>query len=190
MDKVIVIGAGGHGRAVAEALLLEGRYTVVGFVDDQGRVGEEIFGLPMLGKVDQLPELRSRAAYALVAIGNNAVRKKLCLSAEEAGFALASVVHPAAIVSPSSQLQRGVAVMAAAVVGTEAVLARGVILNAGAIADHHCRLDEFAHLGVGVHLAGGVRIGANAWLQAGSAAGYGVAVPAESIYPPGSSLKA
>ncbi|WP_148717334.1 PglD-related sugar-binding protein [Chitinolyticbacter meiyuanensis] len=190
MNEVIVVGAGGHGRAVAEALLLEGRYRIAGFVDDQTIVGVEVFGLPILGKTDQLPELKRLATHAIVAIGNNTVRKKLSLLAEEAGFTLVTVVHPAAVVAPSAQLQPGVAVMSAAVVGTEAVLARGVILNAGAIADHHCRLDEFAHLGVGVHLAGGVHIGASAWLQAGSAAGYGVAVAPESIYPPGSSLKA
>jgi hypothetical protein len=53
---------------------------------------------------------------------------------------------------------------------------------------YHCRLDDFAHLGVGVHLAGGVKVGASAWMQAGSSAGYRVEVPAGSVVLPGTGL--
>jgi UDP-3-O-[3-hydroxymyristoyl] glucosamine N-acyltransferase len=73
-------------------------------------------------------------------------------------------------------------------VGTEAILGRGCVVNVNASVDHHCRLDDFAHLGVGVHLAGGVRVGASAWMQAGSSAGYRVEVPAGSVVLPGTGL--
>lgn len=190
MKKILVVGGGGHGRAVAEMLLLlDQEFDLQGFIDDQCPVGMLILGKPVLGSSEQLYQLRNRADWVVVAIGNNQVRQRLCQHALAGGFQLATVRHPAAWVSPSAELGRGAVVMAGAIVGTEAILGEGAIVNSGAIIDHHGRLDEFAHLGVGVNLAGGVHIGSGAWLQAGCSAGYGVKVPAWSVYEPGHALK-
>lgn len=187
--RLLVVGAGGHGRSVAEAVQLSGDFEMVGFLDDGAFArGDDVWGLPVLGPASEFASYAALASHAVVAIGNNALRQKLCAQLQAAGFALACVVHPRAIVSPRAQLGEGVAVMAGAIVGTEAVLGQGVIVNCGAVVDHHAQVHEFGHLGVNACMAGGSVLGALAWMQAGSAIGYGVQLAAGTVLKPGEAL--
>lgn len=188
--RVIVIGAGGHGRSMAEAILLLGRDELIGFVDDGADADSRVWSYPMLGRTDALHTLREHAHAVVVAIGNNSVREKLHARVREAGFELLSVIHPTAFVSPTAALGAGCAVMAGVVVGTEAQLGEGVIVNCGATVDHHCRVDAFGHLGVNASMAGGSVLGHRAWMQAGSALGYGVQVEEDAVLAPGEARSA
>lgn len=191
MSQIIVIGAGGHGRSVAEALLLSGQYKVVGFLDDGVKPQTQIYQLPVLGPVDNLESHRSRVSLAAVAIGNNSIRAQWFDRLRAAGFALPPIVHPRAFVSPSASIGEGCTIMGGAVIGTEAWLGIGVVINSGAIVDHHCRVEDFGHLGTGACMAGGSVLGPGAWMQAGSAIGYNtyinakdVLVPCQGVSPP------
>ena len=187
--RLLVVGAGGHGRSVAEAVLMSGDFEMVGFLDDGAFArGGDVLGLPVLGPANAFADYAALALHAVVAIGNNALRQKMCAQLQAAGFALARVVHPRAIVSPRAQLGEGVAVMAGAIVGTEAVLGQGVIVNCGAVVDHHAQVHDFGHLGVNACMAGGSVMGALAWMQAGAALGYGVTLPSGVTLAPGEAV--
>jgi sugar O-acyltransferase (sialic acid O-acetyltransferase NeuD family) len=187
--KLLVVGAGGHGRSVAEAAALSGEFEVVGFLDDGLSVGELILGDPVLGAVASMATHRERCEQVIVAIGNNTVRATLMQQLVKIGFELAKVIHPRAFVSPSAVVGSGSAVMAGAIVGTEARLGMGTIVNCGAVVDHHAQVDDFGHLGVSACMAGGSTLGRGAWMQAGSALGYGVAIPAGITLAPGEAVK-
>lgn len=186
--RLLVVGAGGHGRSVAEAAELTGRFEVAGFLDDSLPSGETVLGVPVLGQVANMANHRGIFDQVIVAIGNNAVRERLLHQLTLVGFELATVVHPLAIVSPSAVLGAGSAVMAGAIVGTEAHLGIGVIVNCGAVVDHHATVEDVGHLGVNSSMAGGTVLGHAAWLQAGAALGYGVYVSANTVIPPGCGL--
>lgn len=186
--RLLVVGAGGHGRSVAEAAKLSGQFTVLGFLDDSLPAGETVLGMPVLGPVARMVDHRADAQLAMVAIGNNSVREKLMHQLAEAGFEWATVVHPRAIVSPSAALGAGSAVMAGAIVGTEARLGVGAIVNCGAVVDHHATVKDYGHLGVNASMAGGTVLGRGAWMQAGSALGYGVKVPTKVTLAPGEAV--
>lgn len=186
--SLLIVGAGGHGRSVAEAVLMTDQFNLVGFADDGAFArGEDVWGLPMLGPASAFENYVHHATHAVVAIGNNVLRQKLSAQLKVAGFALATVIHPQAMVSPRAQLAVGVVVMAGAIVGTEAILGQGAIVNCGAVVDHHAQVHEFGHLGVNACMAGGSVLGAMAWLQAGSAIGYGVQIEAGAVLKPGES---
>jgi len=167
MLDLLIIGAGGFGRAVAEAVLLGGQHHLAGFVDDRWPDLEPIWDRPILGRLADLASLRDRAHGCVVAIGDNTARRSAFEAAVRAGFVPASIVHPRAWVSPRARLANGALVMAGAIVGTEASLEAGVIVNAAAVVDHHARVGAFAHLGVGARMAGGAVLGAGAWIQEG-----------------------
>ncbi|PUE59633.1 acetyltransferase [Limnohabitans curvus] len=187
--RLLIVGAGGHGRSVAEAVLMADQFSLVGFADDGAFArGDAVWGLPVLGPATAFASYTDQATHALVAIGNNVIRQKLFAQLQTAGFVIASVIHPRAMVSPRAQLGVGVAVMAGAIVGTEAILGQGAIVNCGAVVDHHTQVHDFGHLGVNACMAGGSVLGALAWMQAGSAIGYGVQVAAGSVLKPGESL--
>lgn len=187
-SRLLVVGAGGHGRSVAEAAELTGQFEVVGFLDDSLPVGEPVLGVAVLGPVASMDHHRATADQAIVAIGNSAVREKLMQQLAEASFEWATVVHPRAIVSPSAVLGAGSAVMAGAIVGTEARLGVGAIVNCGAVVDHHAKVEDYGHLGVNASMEGGTLLGRSAWMQAGSALGYCVHVPPAAVLALGQAL--
>lgn len=186
--KLLIVGAGGHGRSVAEAVLTAGFYEVAGFVDDAAPDLSQVRGYPVLGTTQDVSAYRTQADVAIVALGNNALREALCRRLISAGFELATVVHPRAIVSPSAAIGLGSAIMAGAIVGTEARLGCGVIVNCGAVVDHDAQVRDYGHLGVNACMSGGSALGRSAWMQAGSALGYGVKVADGVVVPPGTGL--
>lgn len=183
--RLLVVGAGGHGRSVAEAAELSGQFEVVGFLDDALSTDKSVLNVPVLGPMASMGNHRAAADQTIVAIGNNVVREKLMQQLASAGFVHATVIHPRAIVSPSAILGKGSAVMAGAIVGTEARLGMGSIVNCGAVVDHHAIVEDFGHLGVNASMAGGTVLGHGAWMQAGVTLGYQVKVPAGVTLAPG-----
>jgi len=187
---LLIVGAGGHGKAVAEAALLSGEWQRIAFVDDRWPVLHETFGWPVVSDVAGLALLEVRVAGVIAAVGNNAVREQWSKAIRAAGLPLVTIMHPRACVSPAACIGAGTAIMALAMVGVDATIGEGAIVNAHATVDHDANLGDFAHLGVGVQLAGGVKIGARAWLQAGCSAGYQVVVGDGVICAPGTVLRA
>ena len=192
--KLLIIGAGGHGASVAEAAELSGAFEVVGFLDDALPVDKAVLTGAVLGEIsglsslDHLDRYRAACDQAIVAVGNNTVREKITQQLVDAGFDIATVIHPRAFVSPSAVVGSGSAVMAGVIVGTEAVLGIGVIVNCGAVVDHHALVHDFGHLGVNACMAGSSVLGALAWMQAGSAIGYGVQLAAGTVLKPGEAV--
>lgn len=185
MRRLLIVGAGGHGRSVAEAVLAGQSHELAGFVDDAAPGLTDVWGIPVVGTTADLAAYRVHADVAFVAMGNNALREAMCSRLRAAGFELATVIHPRAIVSPRAEVGAGSAVMAGAIVGTEARLGRGAIVNSGAVVDHHAQVHDYGHLGVNASMAGGSVLGRGAWMQAGSALGYGGKVPDGAVLPPG-----
>lgn len=188
MKGLLIVGAGGHGRSVAEAVLAAGSYKVVGFVDDAASALQHVWALPVFGATADLTSYREYADVAIVAMGNNRLREELHGRLTVAGFELATVVHSHAMVSPRAVIGAGCAIMAGAIVGTEAQLGAGVIVNCGAVVDHDCRVDDFGHLGVNAAMSGGSVLGRGAWMQAGSVLGYGAMVDAWRVLGPGEAV--
>lgn len=191
LDKtLLILGAGGHGKAVAEAALLSGHWQRIAFVDDRWPQLQTTFGWPVVTDVASLSTVTGIADAAIAAVGNNATRERWLKAICTVGLPVATVVHPRACVSASAQIGAGTAIMALAMVGVEVRIGEGAILNAGSTVDHDATLGDFAHLGVGVQIAGGVQIGARTWLQAGCCAGYRVVVPDGAQHGPGTALDA
>ena len=181
MKHLLIVGAGGHGRAVAEAVIAAESHIVIGFIDDAHPELENVLGFPVLGTTAELKRHRSAAEHVIVAIGNNDVRRRLTAYVRELEFVLDSAFHPRATISPSASIGSGSAIMAGAIVGPEAILGEGVIVNCGAIVDHNCRVEDFGHLGVNSSMAGGTMLGTGAWMHPGSALGYGVTIGASRV---------
>lgn len=186
LPSLVIVGGGGHGRSVRELVQLTNSHEVVAFLDDQLAPGTDVLGVPVWGPSTELVSLSARSVQAVhVAIGNNGARERLMAQAEAAGLRCATLVHPRACVSPSALIGEGCAVMALAIVGTEARLGRGVIVNVGAVVDHHAQVADHGHLGANAAMAGGTRLGARGWLQAGASLGYGVSLPDDAMVAPG-----
>ena len=160
--KLIIIGAGGHGRVCAEAASLSG-YSEIAFLDDR-----KVEGLPVIGTLNDIEKYTGEYCF-FVAIGDNSLRKKILKNVKELGGELASIIHPFSSVSKSAEIGEGTVIMAGAVINPGARICRGVIVNTCSSVDHDCVLKDFCHIGVGAHLAGTVIVGETSFVGAGTA---------------------
>ena len=168
--KLVIVGAGGHGKVVLDILRAQGLVEPVGFVDAAaGLAGTTVGGLPVVGSANVLPKLRQQnVRKAIVAIGDWRPRQQYATLLREHGFELVNAIHPTASISPTAKLGSNIVVAAQAAICTEAVIGDSVIVNTGAVVDHECQVGEAAHICPGAHLGGRVRIGAGAWIGLGA----------------------
>ena len=132
-EKLLLIGAGGFGRMVAEQAMF--RYDCA-FMDDGQPVGVEICGIPVVGGLADLPELRKEYGLLVVGIGNNRFRAQVYEKAKALGFAFPNIVAPSAYISPYAKLGCGCVVLQNACVQNGTSVGDGVLLNAGT--EVHC----------------------------------------------------
>jgi sugar O-acyltransferase (sialic acid O-acetyltransferase NeuD family) len=160
---VVLIGAGGHGKVLAE--IAESLGYRVEFYDDHWPSVESNGGWAIKGTLSDYKAAHLRNASAVVAVGDNSARERLQLTLPHIN---SSLIHPSAVVSPSATVGMGSVVMAGAVINADVKIGQGVIVNTGATIDHDSVIGDFAHISPQVALAGGVRIGRGAWVGIGS----------------------
>ena len=164
--RILVYGAGGHGRSLVALLRTLGTYEILGFLDDGYEIGGSVVGLQVLGGAEQLAEFAAKgvrmAVNAVGGIGDLQIRLRVFNRLREAGFFCPTVIHPTAFLEESSQLGHGVQVFPFAYVGTEVSVGFGTIINTGAIVSHNCQLEQYVNLSPGATLAGGVTVGEGA----------------------------
>ncbi len=167
--RVLVIGAGGHGQVTAQILLAlraAGRdVQPLGFVDaDPELRGRFFLGLPVLGAG---PADAAHDAL-VVAIGDNARRRRLFEDLVRAGETLFSAVHPSAVLAPDAVLGPGCMLCPGVVVNAGAVIAADTILNTGCIVEHHCQVGPHAHIAPAAALGGECAVGEEALVGMGA----------------------
>ncbi|TCH96223.1 hypothetical protein EJV46_21850 [Roseococcus sp. SYP-B2431] len=175
--RVLILGAGGHGRAVCEAALDAG-FEVAGFLDGRGSL-PDVLGLPVRG------EAAHGGGPVLVALGDNAAR---LAAAGRLRAPLPTLLHPSAVRARSAGLAEGAVVMPRAVLGAQARIGRLALVNTGAIVEHDVELGEGAHVAPGAVLCGGVRIGARALVGAGAVVAPNIRVGEGAVIGAGASV--
>ena len=173
-DKLVILGAGGHGRVARDVALLCGYKTVV-FLDDAERDDVET-----AGKTSEYGKFVDEYDF-FVALGDNKIRERITDTLVSGKANVVSLIHPSAILGMDVKIGNGTIVMAGAVVNTGAVLGNGVIVNTASSVDHDNVLDDFCHVAVGVHLAGTVKIGKCAFVGAGSVVVNNISICSDAI---------
>lgn len=168
-EQVIIIGASGHGKVVADVVSAAGD-TVVGFLDDDTNK-QKCGSYPVLGTVHEAKKyLQCRFT---IAIGSNEVRKRI---AEELDLPWYTAIHPTAVISPSAVIGDGTVVMPNAVVNAEARVGAHCILNTGSIVEHENSLADYVHLSPGAALGGNVHVGECSHIGIGACVRNNIAV--------------
>lgn len=151
--KVIIFGASGHGRVIADIVRANGD-EVLGFLDDDETKNA-------LGKVD---DWKKYDAEFVVGIGNTEIRERISLLP----CRWYTAIHPSAVVSPDAEIGKGTVVMPNAVINTGAKIGKHCIINTGAVVEHDNHIEDYVHVSVGVKLGGTVSVGKSVWIGIGA----------------------
>lgn len=167
LNRLVIIGASGHGKVIADIAVKSGYKDIV-FLDDNENV-KECVGFPVIGKVLGAKNMEDDK---IVAIGNAEIRQKIQSKLSN----LVTLIHPNAVVSRRVQIGEGTVIMAGAVINSDVIIGKGCIINTGASVDHDCKLEDFVHVSVGAHVAGTVSIGSKTWVGAGATVSNNVSI--------------
>jgi len=190
-NRLLVLGAGGHGRVVASVARAAG-WIVIGYADRDpakiGRVVDAASAACVMTEAELLESLgkTSVTGWDAVALGIGANRSRWEAWGRLAQVVAPPIVHPRALLAGDVVLPRGTIVMAGAIVNTGAVIGGAVILNTGCIVEHDVVIADGAHLSPGAVLAGGVKVGPRAWIGANAVVKENVAIGADAIVGAGS----
>lgn len=182
MNKVIMIGAGGHGKVVLSTLLEVGMNVISIYDDDVNKLRQKVFNIPIIGPVSDIED--SPSILTIIAIGDNQKRKKIASKFKRVNYL--SVVHPNAYVHNSVRIGAGTIVFAGAVIQPDTLIGEHCIVNTGATVDHDCVVGNFSHLAPGTHLSGGVKVYDGVLFGIGSMAIPGMSIGAWSTIGAGS----
>lgn len=181
--RVVIVGAGGQGRIVADILLAgagSSGLVPVAFVDDApARLDAVVLGLPVSATTRDLRDVPHDAI--VVAIGDNAVRHRLSLELEGRGERIVTVRHPFSSVGHDVTIGGGCMLSAGAVVTPCVRIGRGVLINTRASIDHESVVDDFAHVSAGATVGACAVIGARTLIGLGASVMSGCRVGADTI---------
>ena len=176
MKELIIIGASGHGKVVADIAKKNG-YSLISFLDDNTAV-TECDGYKVVGKTS---DFVNYGCDMFVAIGNSQTRKKIQSQLEKENKNIVSLVHPAAVIADTVKIGCGTVVMAGAVINSASTIGKGCIINTCASVDHDNNIGEFVHISVGAHLAGTVTVDNNTWLGIGAVVSNNINICSDCI---------
>lgn len=163
MKKLIIIGASGHGKVVAD-IAKKNEYTDISFLDDNTELSE-CAGYPVIGTCSDLDKIE---CDFVVAIGDAHIRKQLQERISSAGKCAVTLIHPDAVIGENVVVGEGTVIMAGAVVNPYATIGKGCIINTCASVDHDSTVGDYVHISVGAHLSGIVEVGKNTWIGVGA----------------------
>ena len=159
MSRLILIGAGGHGKVVADSANLTQNWKQVEFLDDRYPQLSSLFSWKVIGKVSDYEKLASDESDFGVSIGEANVRMDIIKKLLKSNARLPTIAHPTSSISDFTTIGDATVVMAQSAINIGSKIGIGCIINTGATIDHDCTLKNGVHVSPGSHLAGGVSIG-------------------------------
>lgn len=164
-NKLIIIGASGHGKVVADIALKIG-YKEILFLDDNPKL-IECGGYQVIGLSKDYVNYVDEADF-FVGIGNSIIRERIMNMLKNGGANIPGLIHPCAVVGTRVNIGEGTVVMAGSVINSDTEIGRGCIINTCASCDHDNVIGDFSHISVGARLAGTVQVGKHTWIGVGA----------------------
>lgn len=182
--NLLIIGASGHGRVVAEIALKMNIWRNIAFLDDDENL-KTTMGIDIIGK--SVETSKYSCDYEMfVAIGNNERREKFQSRLEIEGANIPILIHPNAVIGKDVTIGAGSVMMANVVINCCSTIGKGCIINTGATIDHDNVIGDFVHVSPGAHLAGTVSVGKGTWIGIGAAISNNINITGDCMIGAGS----
>lgn len=160
-DGIIILGAGGHAKVIADIVLSRGD-KLIGFLDDN--ISGEVLGCPILGKITDATQYAKNCSF-IIGIGNNQTRKML---ADTYKLNWYTAIHPTVVIARDVSIGEGTVIMADVVINPSSVIGRHCIINTSTVIEHDNNIGDFVHISPHATLCGTVRVGELTHIGAGA----------------------
>ena len=177
MNRLIIIGASGHGKVIADIAKLNG-YTDIAFLDDDSSK-TECNGYPVIGRVAKANQYID--SDFIIAIGNGKIREHIQESLINYGLKFVTLIHPKSVIAEKVQIGKGTVIMAGAVINSATSIGNGCIINTCASIDHDCVIGNYVHVSVGSHIAGTVEVSDRTWIGIGATVSNNITITSDCI---------
>ena len=164
--KLLIIGASGHGKVVADIATNMNCYENISFLDDREDV-KNCMQFSVVGKVKDVYNYLEEADI-FVAIGNATVRKRMIEDLKNNHATIPTLIHPNSIIGLNVTIGAGTVIMPGAIINPDTKIGEGCIVNTSASIDHDCNIGDYTHVSVDAHLAGTVSLGESTWVGVGA----------------------
>ncbi len=181
-NRLIIIGAGGHGKVIADIAMKNG-YTNIGFVDD--RASGMCMGFPIVGICADMAALNDGNTDFVIAVGNNRIRRSI---AERFDVSWAKLIHPSAQIGYGVTIGVGTVIMAGAVVNPDASIGRHCIINTAAVIEHDNMLGNYVHVSPNAALGGTVAVGECTHIGVGAAVRNNISICEDCVIGAGAAV--
>ncbi len=186
MERIIILGGGGHARILIRLIKAIARYEISGILDPSLKKESMVVDVPVLGGDDLLSmQIKEGIMLACIGVGSvedNSKRTGLYQTVKETGFSVPCLIHPKSVVKENEvNISEGVQVMAGAIIQTGSSIRENTIINTGAIIEHDCVIGKHVHICSGVVISGGVTIGDSTFIGAGATIIQGIKIGNNSV---------
>ena len=192
MNKIILIGGGGHCKSVIDVIEQEKKYKIYGIVDKPKFLGSKILGYKVIGSDLDLEYLANKYKNAIIAVGkikSPLVRLKLYNLASKAGFKFPSIISPRAYVSKHSNIGNGTVIMHNAVVNANVSIGKNCIINTKSLIEHDCEISDHCHVSTNAIINGSVKIRSKCFIGSNATVRDGITIKEKSFIKANSLVK-
>jgi sugar O-acyltransferase (sialic acid O-acetyltransferase NeuD family) len=192
MDKILLIGAGGHARACIDVIETESQFEIAGLVEKEGCVAGDNLEYPIIGTDNDLKDLRQQYNNALITVGqikSPETRKKLYQLLKELDFNLSIIISPQAYVSKHAQIGEGSIIMHGAIINANAKIGKNCIINNKSLIEHDVVIGDHCHIATGAIINGEVSVGNETFIGSGAVTKQCISIGNNSIIGAGVILK-
>lgn len=161
MEKIIIIGAGGHGKVLADAISKSKNQELIGFIDAKLPKGTHVYkDFKVIENQDNILKVADNTTKFIIGIGNNQIRRKIY--DELTGKLLwATIIHPSAAIADDVIIGEGSVLLANSVVNASSIIGQFTIVDSGVVVDHESKIGEFTHLSIGTLVGSNCEVESN-----------------------------
>lgn len=181
--ELLILGAGGHAKVVADSALASGQWSGVAFLDDRFPELEFIGKWSVIGRVTNLKDFIDKFPFMALGVGVNYDNLRLTWLEQglKAGAQFPPIIHPSAVISPFSKIGAGTVIFSGAIVNVDSEIGNACILNTGCTIDHDCIIGDGTHISPGASLAGCVSVGKRVWVGMRTSIIQGLSIDSDVI---------
>ncbi len=184
MNKLLLIGCGGHAKSIIDVVENTKDWKIAGLIGLKKEIGKEIKGYKVIGTDENINSFRNSFDFAFIGIGSikdQTKRENIFQNLLENEYEIPIFISKNAYVSVNALIGEGTFISHGAIINTFAKVGSNCIINSKVLLEHDVEIGDNCHISTGVIINGGCKIGNNTFIGSGSILRENIEIPSNTI---------